>query len=110
MHILKLFHDVPSAGPDKPVVAETYDEIVFNELPADPAYRAALQKGPVVDPPPYPHGEHLGLFSADADLIAIRAARQFILDRLEEQEDRLSKARASAAVLKKQLPQLGVLF
>jgi YEATS domain-containing protein 4 len=110
-HVLKLFHDAgaQTSGPDKPAISETYDEIVVNTLPSDPAARAALLRGPVVDPPPYPHQDHLGVFSAEADLAAIKAARAWVRERMEEEEDRLSQRRAEAAALKKHLAALGML-
>jgi YEATS domain-containing protein 4 len=110
-HVLKLFHDTgaQATGPDRPAISETYDEIVVNTLPPDPVARAALLRGPVVDPPVYPHQEHLGVFSAETDLAAIKAARAWVKERMEEEEDRLSQRRAEAAALKKHLAALGVL-
>ena len=104
-HYLKLYSD--GAGPsasqsaaDRPVVSEQFDELVFNALPSDPALRAALLRGPVCDPPPYPYAEHMGLVSSEADLVSIAAARKWVADRVEELEERLLKAKASAAALR----------
>ncbi len=113
VHVLKLFHEGSAAqtvsSAEKPVVAETYDEIVFNDLPSDPSIRAALVKGPVMDPPPYPHQEHLTLWSHETDLAAIKAARAWVKERMEEQQDRLSQRKAESAALKKHLADLGML-
>ena len=96
-------------GPDKPTLSELYDEIVFNDLPNDPHYRAVILKGPVIDPPIYPYQEHLGLFSSENDLAIIKATRTWVHERMEEQEDRLVQRKAEAAALKKQLVSLGLL-
>ena len=112
VHILKLFHDgsaQAASSAERPVVAESYDEVVFNELPADPALRAAIVKGPVVDPPAYPHQEHLTLWSHESDLASLKAARAWVRERMEEQEDRLSQRKAESAALKKHLGDLGML-
>ena len=102
---LKLFSDgagpsASAAATDKPVVAEFFDELVFNALPEDAALRASLLRGPVLDAPPYPYAEHMGLVSAEADLASIAAARKWIAERAEELEERLVKARASAAAMR----------
>ena len=105
-HYLRLYNDgagpttSQSAGADRPVVSEHFDELVFNALPSDPALRAALLRGPVGDPPPYPYAEHMGLVSSEADLVGIAAARKWVADRVEELEERLLKAKASAAALR----------
>ena len=104
-HYLKLYSD--GAGPsssqsaaDRPVVSEQFDELVFNALPSDPALRAALLRGPAGDAPPYPYAEHMGLVSSEADLVSIAAARKWVADRVEELEERLLRAKASAAALR----------
>jgi hypothetical protein len=105
-HYLKLFSDGTGPGTstsgaaERPVVSEHFDELVFNALPAQPALREALLRGPVGDPPPYPYAEHMGLVSSEADLVGIAAARKWVADRVEELEERLLKARASAAALR----------
>lgn len=95
---------------ERPVLSEHYDEVVFNALPADPALRAELLRGPVAEAPPYPYREFLTpSFSAEAELLAIAAARKWLADRTEELEERLVKARASAAALQhKHLAELGL--
>jgi hypothetical protein len=95
---------------EKPVVSEVYDEIVFNKLPEDATIRAELLVGPVVHPPPYPYRESLcASFSPEPELLAIGAARKWLADRAEELEERLSKAKASAAALQhKHLVDLGL--
>lgn len=109
VHLLKLFHD-GAAPPDKPVLSEHYDEIVFNTLPTDAAARAALLKGPGRDPPKYPYQEHFTSFSSEADLTAVGAARKWVAERTAEMEERLSKARAARGALQnKQLVDLGIL-
>ena len=106
-HYLKLYNDgagpsasASAAAADKPVVSEQFDELVLNALPSDPALRAALLRGPTLDPPPYPYAEHMGVVSSEADLISIAAARKWVADRVEELEERLLKAKASAAALR----------
>ncbi len=95
---------------EKPVVGETYDELVFNKLPEDPAARAELLAGPVAHPPPYPYREFMGAsFSAEAELLAVAAARRWIAERAEELEERLSKAKSAASALQhKHLVDLGL--
>jgi hypothetical protein len=99
-----------AAQMEKPVVSETYDEIVFNKLPEDPAARAELLAGPVAHPPPYPYREFLGAsFSPEPELLAVGAARKWLADRAEELEERLSKAKAAATALQhKHLVDLGL--
>lgn len=122
---------------EKPTLSEVYDEIVFNDQTSllstsstssssssststttttteqqkqqTSSLREALYRGPVMDPPPYPFQEHLSVFTSDMDLAVIKAARTWVKDRMEEQEDRLSQRRAEAAALKKQLVSLGIL-
>ncbi len=112
-HVLKLYADSAASssappGPDRPTLSETYDELVFNELPADAALRASLLRGPVADAPPYPYQEHLTLFSAENDAAAIKAARAWVRERMEEQEQRLVARQAEAAALRKHLGSLGI--
>ncbi len=111
IHILKLFPDsgAASSGPDKPTLSEFYDEIVFNEPPKDAALAAALARGPVSDCPAYMYQDHFGLYSPDQDLAAIKAARDFLRERAEEHQDRLSQRMAEASALKKHLASLGML-
>jgi len=119
-HLLKLFPEPGSAAAaatasgtagaaERPVLSEHYDELVFNVLPEEASVRAALLAGPVIEPPPYPYQEFFGVFSPEADLTAIAAARKWLVDRAEELEERLIKARAAKAALQhKHLPDLGV--
>jgi len=85
---------------DRPVLSEVSDELVFNALPADPTLSAAILRGPVVEPPRYPYQEFFTTFSSEADLLAIAAARKWLVDRTEELEERLSKAKAASATLR----------
>lgn len=125
VHALRLFPDGgappagsagaggPSAGGlggGPPVVAETYDELVFNELPADAAARAALLRGPGRDAPPPPDaGPYLGGWGDGEDLAAIAAARAWVAERSDELRDRLAKGKAEHAMLTAQLGALGTI-
>jgi hypothetical protein len=107
-HMLRLY----SAGPpsvDRPVIAESYDEIVFNELPKDADAAAALKAGPGPDPPAYPYQEWLTSFDAESDLALVQAARQYIHDRHVELQDRSARADAEHAALRRDLSALGAL-
>ena len=97
-----------AASGDKPVLSEHYDEIVFHELPADPANRAALLAGPIIEPPPLPYQDALTVFTPEADLAAISNARSWIAERSKELEERLVKARVSEDALSQALIDLGV--
>jgi YEATS domain-containing protein 4 len=97
-----------AASGDKPVLSEHYDEIVFHELPADPANRAALLAGPIIEPPPLPYQDALTVFTPEADLAAISNARSWIAERSKELEERLVKARVSEDALSQALVDLGV--
>lgn len=110
-HLLKLFQDKDTTGPalEKPVVSEHYDEIVFNELPADAAARAALLKGPGRSVPTPSYMEHLTVYSPEPDLAAIAAARKYFGDRVAELQERKRRADAERAALVGQLRELGVL-
>lgn len=116
VHLLRLYPDAaasssgaPVGGSDKPVVSEVYDEIVFSTLPEDAAFRAALLRGPVLDAPPYPCGEHLAVFTPEPDLAQIALARKYVAERVEELEERLVKAQAARAALQhRHLPDLGL--
>ncbi len=120
-HLLKLYPDTasgapgaPSAfgssggAPEKPVVSERYDEIVFHALPADARSRAALLAGPLAEPPPLPYGDALTVFTPETDAAAAAAARAWIADRTRELEERLVKARASEDALTSALVDLGM--
>ncbi len=116
-HLLKLYPDAgsassslsagASAAPEKPVVSEHYDEIVFHTLPADAAVRAAVLAGPLVEPPPLPYQDALSVFSPDADLAAIAGARAWVAERVRELEERLVRARAGEDALTAALVDLG---
>lgn len=106
-HYLKLYTDggppVPgglAAALEKPVLSEHYDELVFNALPSDPTLAAALVAGPTRDAPPYPHQEHFTVHSSEQDLMNISVGRKWLADRVEELEERLSKAKAATATLR----------
>ena len=105
-HLLKLFHDAPAAAPERPVLSESFDEVVFNE--PTPEALSVLRRGPLGDAPPYPHQEHLSLFSAEADLAAIRAARQWVREKLDEQAERLARREAEVAALRQHCAALGM--
>ena len=103
-HLLKLFHETQGVPPDRPVVSEHYDEVVFNN-PSEEV-KAIFRGRSEGDAPPYPHQEHLGIFSAEPDLAAIRAARQWVKERMIEQEDRMVKRESEAAVLRQHVSAL----
>jgi YEATS domain-containing protein 4 len=106
-------HHPPTANPavllDSPVVEETYDEVVLNEAPVDPALREAMLQGPTRLQVPYLYQEWFTTFSAEPDLAKLNAARQWIQDRKLELEDRLLRAQASIEREKEELKALGVL-
>lgn len=103
-HLLKLFHDTQGVPPERPVVSEHYDEIVFNN-PSEEV-KAIFSSRLNGDAPPYPHQEHLGIFSAEPDIAAIRAARQWVKERMAEQEERMIKRESEAAVLRQHVAAL----
>jgi hypothetical protein len=113
-HLLKLFPDSPGgvvASPEasaKPIISERYDEIVFNVLPSDAAYRERLIAGPLIEPPPYPYQEFLSVFSPEADLAAVAHARAWVAERTKELEDRLAKAKNAESAIGHILPALGI--
>lgn len=119
-HLLKLYPDSAGAGAgagpasekavsgDKPIVSEHYDEIVFHQLPTDPANRAQLLAGPLIEPPPLPYQDTLTVFTPEADLAAIANARSWVAERSRELEERLVKARVSEDALTQALVDLGV--
>ena len=163
-HTLKLFHDQQGVPPERPVLSECFDELVFNDVPAgapplrlasaaaaedamategaEGASSAASSSSSLSSPPPssssslssssssssadavaaaharlrappgdapaYPFQEHLTLFSAEADLAALRGARQWFRERLDEQAERLERREAEAAALRQQCAALGL--
>jgi hypothetical protein len=78
-----------------------------SSLAAVAAAHARL-RAPPGDGPPYPYQEHLTLFSAEADLSQLRAARQWFRDRLAENSERLERREAEAAALRQQCAALGL--
>lgn len=113
-HLLKLFPDSPGGqissleASAKPILSERYDEIVFNALPTDEAYRAQLFTGPIFEPPPYPYQEFLSVFSPESDLAAVAHARMWVAERTKELEDRLAKAKNAESAIGHVLPALGI--
>ena len=162
-HTLKLFHESQSAPPERPVLSEFFDEVVFNHvaadapppppslLPAPPlpvlvgagagsgggggggagnmvvsggddetaaaavaasasavAAAHARLRAPPGDAPPYPFQEHLTLFSAEADLAALRQARVWVRERLEENAERFKRREAEADALRQQCAAMGL--
>jgi YEATS domain-containing protein 4 len=108
VHMLRLYPLGPPST-ERPVISETYDEVVFNTLPADAAARAALLAGPGPDPPAYPYQEWLTSFDAEAELAVLQAARQYVADRKLELEDRLVRGEAEHEALRKDLAALGAI-
>ena len=79
-----------SAGkddPHAPVVAETYDEVVFTN-PTETFFEQ-LRQVPLAPSVEYSHAEHLGQFSDAADFLALVEAQKFIAQELDALKERM---------------------
>ncbi len=99
----------PPNPPDTPIIEEVYDEIVFNEAPANVQAREALLAGPCRLQSPYSYQEWFSSYSGEADVARVAAARQFLQDRKVELEERLLRTQAAIEREKDELKSLGVL-
>ena len=73
--------------PHAPVVAETYDEVVFTN-PTETFFEQ-LRQVPLAPSVEYSHAEHLGQFSDAADFLALVEAQKFIAQELDALKERM---------------------
>lgn len=106
---LKLYPlDGSGLSHDKPVVDDHYDELVFNEIPSDPAARAALLAGPTRPQPPHTDEALLPVYDDTGDVERIRAARIRLAHDYKELQERLDLRRQEAVRMREDLRALGL--
>lgn len=108
IHKLRLY-TADNAPPalDRAVVEDHYEELVFNDLPADEKAREELLAGPKKKQPPFTFSEHLPDYSAAEDLARIKAASAKILKDSVIMKDRLLRRQDEAAKMAHDLRSLG---
>eukprot|EP00753_Platysulcus_tardus_P016498 PLAT5775.2.p1 GENE.PLAT5775.2~~PLAT5775.2.p1 ORF type:complete len:247 (-),score=46.11 PLAT5775.2:183-893(-) len=95
-HLLRLYPPGPrKLATKRPVVSETYDEVVFRA--PSPALRERLLRGPERTVPRAPH---LTNFSEGSDLERLLAARAFVAREIASCRDRLLRSEVEAKRLR----------
>jgi hypothetical protein len=80
-------HQAP-ADPNTPVVAETYDEVVFTD-PTEPFYHQLLAvRDAPKKPDLYSHAKHFGTFSDEPDMLVLLEAQKFLQSELPSAKER----------------------
>lgn len=85
-----------------------YDELVFNEMPTDPAARALLLAGPTRPQPPHTDEALLPVYDDTGDVERIKAARIRLGHDYKELQERLDLRRQEALRMREDLRALGI--
>ena len=112
-HRLKLYPtDGSQLSPDRPVIDDHYDEIVFNAPLDESAARAALLASSQLPPATtttFAEERLLPEHNAGDDLARVRAARIKVQHDMRLMEERLAMRRAESVRLREDLKTLGLL-
>ena len=107
-HILKLYPDGDQSqqlNPSKPVVAERYDEIVFND-PSD-ALRARLETSSIPPSPngwkSHPNAKWFTVFDMDAEFAQLQQVYQMVTAELQSASKRRTQQEEESKALRNQM-------
>jgi len=107
-HILKLYPDGDQSqqlNPSKPVVAERYDEIVFND-PSD-ALRARLEASSIPPSPngwkSHPNAKWFTVFDMDSEFAQLQQVYQMVTAELQSAPKRRTQQEEESKALRNQM-------
>ncbi|CAM9197564.1 unnamed protein product [Choristocarpus tenellus] len=105
LHQLRLYPDASvTLTVKKPVVAESYDEVVFTD-PHDDFYDLLMKGQTAMPVKKQVHQEHLTRFSEGDALQRLASAREWVHTKLGETKDKIRKADMEVTKLKSAIPQ-----